>query len=145
MSTPAHATGAHDGPTPLLVLDVVGLTPRLLDHMPHLKALGRSGSNKDGPSASEGLLILGLAEGHPLEPHLRLNGPDRLHHGQALRHGPGSRPGLRRLGIAAAFVDIEEKAVQETAQILTDLVARGGHQPAGFDRRHRPLVGGAIS
>ncbi|MEU5538804.1 nucleotide pyrophosphatase/phosphodiesterase family protein [Streptomyces sp. NPDC020362] len=31
-------------PTPLLVLDVVGLTPRLLDHMPHLKALGRSGS-----------------------------------------------------------------------------------------------------
>jgi predicted AlkP superfamily pyrophosphatase or phosphodiesterase len=32
------------GPTPLLVLDVVGLTPRLLDHMPHLKALGQSGS-----------------------------------------------------------------------------------------------------
>ncbi|MFJ9667965.1 nucleotide pyrophosphatase/phosphodiesterase family protein [Streptomyces sp. NPDC101219] len=31
-------------PTPLLVLDVVGLTPRLLDHMPHLKSLGRSGS-----------------------------------------------------------------------------------------------------
>ncbi|MEU9210917.1 nucleotide pyrophosphatase/phosphodiesterase family protein [Streptomyces sp. NPDC048415] len=31
-------------PTPLLVLDVVGLTPRLLDHMPHLKALGQSGS-----------------------------------------------------------------------------------------------------
>ncbi|GAB2917486.1 hypothetical protein GCM10027075_16810 [Streptomyces heilongjiangensis] len=32
------------GPTPLLVLDVVGLTPRLLDHMPHLKSLRRSGS-----------------------------------------------------------------------------------------------------
>ncbi|MFF3403640.1 alkaline phosphatase family protein [Streptomyces sp. NPDC002659] len=32
------------GPTPLLVLDVVGLTPRLLEHMPHLRALGRSGS-----------------------------------------------------------------------------------------------------
>ncbi|GAA2963093.1 nucleotide pyrophosphatase/phosphodiesterase family protein [Streptomyces enissocaesilis] len=31
-------------PTPLLVLDVVGLTPRLLDRMPHLKALARSGS-----------------------------------------------------------------------------------------------------
>ncbi len=31
-------------PVPLLVLDVVGLTPRLLDHMPRLKALGRSGS-----------------------------------------------------------------------------------------------------
>ena len=31
-------------PTPLLVLDVVGLTPRLLDHMPHLKSLGQSGS-----------------------------------------------------------------------------------------------------
>ncbi|MFE9252616.1 alkaline phosphatase family protein [Streptomyces sp. NPDC007088] len=32
------------GPTPLLVLDVVGMTPKLLDHMPHLKALGQSGS-----------------------------------------------------------------------------------------------------
>ncbi|MEV0530029.1 nucleotide pyrophosphatase/phosphodiesterase family protein [Streptomyces sp. NPDC050439] len=31
-------------PTPLLVLDVVGLTPALLDHMPRLKALGGSGS-----------------------------------------------------------------------------------------------------
>ncbi|MFI7386555.1 nucleotide pyrophosphatase/phosphodiesterase family protein [Streptomyces sp. NPDC049813] len=31
-------------PTPLLVLDVVGLTPRLLAHMPHLAALGRTGS-----------------------------------------------------------------------------------------------------
>ncbi|WP_234311040.1 metabolite traffic protein EboE, partial [Streptomyces sp. NRRL WC-3795] len=31
------------GPVPLLVLDVVGLTPRLLDHMPHLKRLGQSG------------------------------------------------------------------------------------------------------
>ena len=28
------------GPTPLLVLDVVGRTPRLLDHMPHLKSRG---------------------------------------------------------------------------------------------------------
>lgn len=32
------------GPTPLLVLDVVGMTPKLLDHMPHLKALGQTGS-----------------------------------------------------------------------------------------------------
>lgn len=32
-------------PTPLLVLDIVGLTPRLLDHMPHLKALGQSGTH----------------------------------------------------------------------------------------------------
>ncbi|NUS31257.1 MAG: alkaline phosphatase family protein [Streptomyces sp.] len=31
-------------PTPLLVLDVVGLTPRLLDDMPRLKALAVSGS-----------------------------------------------------------------------------------------------------
>ncbi|MGW1125958.1 alkaline phosphatase family protein [Streptomyces sp. NPDC002526] len=36
--------GAAAPPTPLLVLDVVGLTPRLLDHMPHLKALGQSGT-----------------------------------------------------------------------------------------------------
>ncbi|MYS35716.1 putative AlkP superfamily pyrophosphatase or phosphodiesterase [Streptomyces sp. KhCrAH-43] len=36
--------GAATPPTPLLVLDVVGLTPRLLDHMPHLKALGQSGT-----------------------------------------------------------------------------------------------------
>ncbi|RII12337.1 Type I phosphodiesterase / nucleotide pyrophosphatase [Streptomyces sp. YIM 130001] len=33
------------GPTPLLVLDVVGLTPRLLDHMPHLKAMAQRGSS----------------------------------------------------------------------------------------------------
>lgn len=39
--TTAWSPGA---PTPLLVLDVVGLTPRLLDHMPHLKALGQSGT-----------------------------------------------------------------------------------------------------
>jgi predicted AlkP superfamily pyrophosphatase or phosphodiesterase len=32
------------GPTPLLVLDVVGLTPRLLAHMPRLAALGEQGS-----------------------------------------------------------------------------------------------------
>ncbi|OKJ45137.1 nucleotide pyrophosphatase/phosphodiesterase family protein [Streptomyces sp. CB01580] len=32
-------------PTPLLVIDVVGLTPRLLDHMPRLKALGGSGTS----------------------------------------------------------------------------------------------------
>ncbi|MEU8571330.1 nucleotide pyrophosphatase/phosphodiesterase family protein [Streptomyces pathocidini] len=31
-------------PTPLLVLDVVGLTPRLLEHMPNLRALARTGS-----------------------------------------------------------------------------------------------------
>ncbi|MFI6649434.1 nucleotide pyrophosphatase/phosphodiesterase family protein [Streptomyces sp. NPDC050529] len=37
--------GTTPSPTPLLVLDVVGLTPRLLDHMPHLKALGRSGTH----------------------------------------------------------------------------------------------------
>lgn len=33
-----------DAPTPLLVLDVVGLTPKLLEHMPRLKALAGSGS-----------------------------------------------------------------------------------------------------
>ncbi|AQA14820.1 alkaline phosphatase family protein [Streptomyces samsunensis] len=46
MSDPSHPsdTSAGTGPTPLLVLDVVGLTPRLLDHMPRLKALGSSGS-----------------------------------------------------------------------------------------------------
>ena len=32
-------------PHPLLVLDVVGLTPRLLDHMPHLRNLAQSGSS----------------------------------------------------------------------------------------------------
>ncbi|MET8447960.1 nucleotide pyrophosphatase/phosphodiesterase family protein [Streptomyces sp. NPDC005209] len=32
------------GPVPLLVLDVVGLTPALLAHMPHLRALGERGS-----------------------------------------------------------------------------------------------------
>ena len=37
-----HRTGPR--PTPLLVLDVVGLTPRLLPHMPRLQALARSGS-----------------------------------------------------------------------------------------------------
>ncbi|MFJ9026898.1 alkaline phosphatase family protein, partial [Streptomyces sp. NPDC102259] len=35
---------APKAPVPLLVLDVVGLTPRLLDHMPHLKALAQAGS-----------------------------------------------------------------------------------------------------
>ncbi|MFI5628947.1 nucleotide pyrophosphatase/phosphodiesterase family protein [Streptomyces sp. NPDC051664] len=39
-SSPLSAT-----PTPLLVLDVVGLTPRLLDHMPHLKSVGQSGTH----------------------------------------------------------------------------------------------------
>ncbi|NEC10851.1 alkaline phosphatase family protein [Streptomyces sp. SID8014] len=33
-----------DRPQPLLVLDVVGLTPRLLEHMPRLAALGARGS-----------------------------------------------------------------------------------------------------
>ena len=43
----AAETGSSlgSGPTPLLVLDVVGLTPRLLDHMPHLKSLGQSGTH----------------------------------------------------------------------------------------------------
>ncbi|MFD7939121.1 alkaline phosphatase family protein, partial [Streptomyces sp. NPDC059755] len=39
----AHAC-APKAPVPLLVLDVVGLTPRLLDHMPHLKTLAQAGS-----------------------------------------------------------------------------------------------------
>ncbi|MFF8809182.1 nucleotide pyrophosphatase/phosphodiesterase family protein [Streptomyces omiyaensis] len=43
MTTPAAAPA--DRPTPLLVLDVVGLTPRLLAHMPHLRALAASGSH----------------------------------------------------------------------------------------------------
>ncbi|MEU9881652.1 alkaline phosphatase family protein, partial [Streptomyces phaeochromogenes] len=44
--TPAAPAGTDGSPapTPLLVLDVVGLTPRLLDHMPHLKTLAQSGS-----------------------------------------------------------------------------------------------------
>ncbi|MFF9342876.1 MULTISPECIES: alkaline phosphatase family protein [unclassified Streptomyces] len=37
-------TPAGHRPTPLLVLDVVGLTPRLLTHMPRLRALAASGS-----------------------------------------------------------------------------------------------------
>ncbi|MFI6348057.1 nucleotide pyrophosphatase/phosphodiesterase family protein [Streptomyces sp. NPDC050560] len=48
-SPPPPAAGARRSaggarPTPLLVLDVVGLTPRLLDHMPRLKALADEGS-----------------------------------------------------------------------------------------------------
>ncbi|MFB6903636.1 nucleotide pyrophosphatase/phosphodiesterase family protein [Streptomyces bacillaris] len=37
-------TADHQGPTPLLVLDVVGLTPQLLAHMPNLTALGQQGA-----------------------------------------------------------------------------------------------------
>ncbi|WP_406740496.1 alkaline phosphatase family protein [Streptomyces atratus] len=44
MNTAEQPTGPTT-PTPLLVVDVVGLTPRLLDHMPHLKALGQSGTH----------------------------------------------------------------------------------------------------
>ncbi|MFI1323857.1 alkaline phosphatase family protein, partial [Streptomyces rochei] len=43
-TTSSGVPAPSEGPTPLLVLDVVGLTPRLLDHMPHLKRLGQSGS-----------------------------------------------------------------------------------------------------
>jgi predicted AlkP superfamily pyrophosphatase or phosphodiesterase len=43
--TPAEQPTEPLTPTPLLVVDVVGLTPRLLDHMPHLKALGQSGTH----------------------------------------------------------------------------------------------------
>ncbi|WP_199550724.1 alkaline phosphatase family protein [Streptomyces sp. N35] len=42
---PTPDTAKPDGgPTPLLVLDVVGLTPRLLAHMPNLKSLAADGS-----------------------------------------------------------------------------------------------------
>ncbi|ALC26405.1 nucleotide pyrophosphatase/phosphodiesterase family protein [Streptomyces sp. CFMR 7] len=43
---PEATTGTADqqGPTPLLVLDVVGLTPQLLAHMPNLTALGKQGA-----------------------------------------------------------------------------------------------------
>ncbi|MER7169876.1 alkaline phosphatase family protein [Streptomyces mesophilus] len=42
---PTPDTANSDGgPTPLLVLDVVGLTPRLLAHMPNLKSLAADGS-----------------------------------------------------------------------------------------------------
>ncbi|MER7747149.1 nucleotide pyrophosphatase/phosphodiesterase family protein [Streptomyces bacillaris] len=43
---PGATTGTADqqGPTPLLVLDVVGLTPQLLAHMPNLTALGKQGA-----------------------------------------------------------------------------------------------------
>ncbi|MGW4725010.1 alkaline phosphatase family protein [Streptomyces sp. NPDC004291] len=42
--TDASPTPASPRPTPLLVLDVVGLTPRLLEHMPNLRALAAAGS-----------------------------------------------------------------------------------------------------
>ncbi|WP_079166382.1 nucleotide pyrophosphatase/phosphodiesterase family protein [Streptomyces oceani] len=42
-NTPSASSGG-DAPQPLLVLDVVGLTPRLLAHMPHLRSLAESGS-----------------------------------------------------------------------------------------------------
>ncbi|MEV7673163.1 nucleotide pyrophosphatase/phosphodiesterase family protein [Streptomyces sp. NPDC088752] len=42
--TGASAAPVPPRPTPLLVLDVVGLTPRLLEHMPHLRALAAAGS-----------------------------------------------------------------------------------------------------
>ncbi|MEV0961427.1 MULTISPECIES: alkaline phosphatase family protein [unclassified Streptomyces] len=38
-------SGDTTRPTPLLVLDVVGLTPRLLEHMPHLRRLAARGSH----------------------------------------------------------------------------------------------------
>ncbi|WP_326769076.1 alkaline phosphatase family protein [Streptomyces sp. NBC_01591] len=44
MTTAEQPTGPMT-PTPLLVIDVVGLTPHLLDHMPRLKALGQSGTH----------------------------------------------------------------------------------------------------
>lgn len=46
MTLPATAdtTATTPAPAPLLVLDVVGLTPRLLAHMPRLAALGGEGS-----------------------------------------------------------------------------------------------------
>ncbi|WP_032795559.1 alkaline phosphatase family protein, partial [Streptomyces sp. HCCB10043] len=47
MSTPEPGTETAQGtggPTPLLVLDVVGLTPQLLAHMPNLRALGEQGA-----------------------------------------------------------------------------------------------------
>lgn len=40
----ASEQSAVTRPTPLLVLDVVGLTPQLLTHMPNLKKLGAAGS-----------------------------------------------------------------------------------------------------
>ncbi|MFD1829613.1 alkaline phosphatase family protein [Streptomyces desertarenae] len=42
--TPDPTPPASRRPNPLLVLDVVGLTPRLLDRMPRLRALAESGS-----------------------------------------------------------------------------------------------------
>ncbi|MEV7236461.1 nucleotide pyrophosphatase/phosphodiesterase family protein [Streptomyces sp. NPDC051020] len=45
MTTVETGTSPTGAPTPLLVLDVVGLTPRLLDHMPHLASLARSGTH----------------------------------------------------------------------------------------------------
>ncbi len=47
MSAPEPGTGSAQetgGPTPLLVLDVVGLTPQLLAHMPNLRAMGERGA-----------------------------------------------------------------------------------------------------
>ncbi|MFM9371316.1 alkaline phosphatase family protein [Streptomyces sp. Da 82-17] len=42
-----HPPAPAAEPTPLLVLDVVGLTPRLLAHMPRLKALAEGGSRAE--------------------------------------------------------------------------------------------------
>lgn len=41
---PGSTDRAPSGPTPLLVLDVVGLTPQLLAHMPNLRAMGEQGA-----------------------------------------------------------------------------------------------------
>ncbi|MEI7030283.1 nucleotide pyrophosphatase/phosphodiesterase family protein [Streptomyces pratensis] len=43
-AAPGPGSHAEPRPTPLLVLDVVGLTPRLLAHMPNLRALGEQGA-----------------------------------------------------------------------------------------------------
>ncbi|MDI3385369.1 alkaline phosphatase family protein [Streptomyces sp. B-S-A8] len=42
-----HPPAPTAAPTPLLVLDVVGLTPRLLAYMPHLKSLAENGSSAE--------------------------------------------------------------------------------------------------
>ncbi|MBC9713482.1 alkaline phosphatase family protein [Streptomyces sp. TRM66268-LWL] len=44
VAPPPDTANPDGGPTPLLVLDVVGLTPRLLAHMPNLKSLANKGS-----------------------------------------------------------------------------------------------------
>ena len=100
--------------TPLVVLDVVGLTPRLLEHMPRLRAVAASGFQASlgtvlpavTCSVQSTLLTGALPSGHGIvgngwyfrdlgevlfwRQHNALVGGDKLWHA-ARRGGPGTR------------------------------------------------------